>query len=181
MSNLELFRSDRCPRCEARQFFRLGDGHYTVTPLVQPTHHPGAPQAAPDLTCYVKACRNCAYVEFFSKFLIDDFEATLAAIDKFGVISRTPGGDYLVSIFREYEHRGTRAKDFTVPLSSEQWFELCLVLDDLSDSQVVRSVLHGPYLAAWKERVGPVPPDLARDLRALVSDYRSGVTQFDED
>jgi hypothetical protein len=126
---------------------------------------------APDFACYIKVCGNCAFTEWYSKFLIDDFQAAHEAVGQFGVITETPGGQYMVSIFREYVHHGSHATDFTVMLDSEQWFQLSLTLPNLSDDQVVRAVLYGPYLRAWHERIGQVPADLGRNLRALITQH----------
>lgn len=169
MSAIKYFRENSCPRCHSNQFFRLGDAHYTVTTLLEEDGAQTKP--APDLTRYVKACRSCAYVEFYSKFLIDDFEATEAALGAFGVITEAPSGDHLLSIFWEYEHRGRSARDFTIPIPSDRWFELSIALERLSDKEVVEAVLDGPYLRAWTERIGPIPPDLGKNLRALIAQY----------
>lgn len=166
MSTLDQFRNPVCPRCGQRQLLQIGDAHYVVVPLLLDEGRDT--RRAPDLTCYAKACSNCGYVELFSKMLIDRFFKVETAVEEFGEISRSPDGQYLVSIFKTYMHRGVPANDFTVPLSAGEWFELCLELDSLSDRALVDRILVGPYQKAWLERIGPIPPDLGAHLRALI-------------
>ena len=129
-------------------------------------------EAAPELECYAKVCRNCAYTDFYSAYLIDEFEDLAERAATFGEISQAPGGQRLLSIFVSYEHRGEKATNFTVPIPDHAWFALKTNLDELRDDQLVELVLPGPYKKAWVERVGPLPADFAKKVWELVRHAR---------
>jgi predicted nucleic-acid-binding Zn-ribbon protein len=167
MGTLDTFHSEECPRCgHSNSFFRLGDAHHLVMRLVRSEGDNA--EAAPDLECYVKVCRNCAFTELYSKYLVDQFESARQPVPEFGEISRAPGGQRLVSVFVEYEHKGQRATDFTVPIPDDTWFALKVGLDDLSDDALIDLAFPGAYKKAWLDRVGPFPRNFASNLRRLI-------------
>lgn len=162
MADLTIYQRETCPKCGRDTFHRLGDGLKAYMPIGEE----GSPEN--HAAFYVKVCGNCAYSEMYAQYLIDQFERRAAQAEGFGQVSRAPSGLYLISIWKNYEHEGQQAHDFTVPLSSEEWFNVQILVDSVDDERLVQLVLKEPYLKAWRDRVGDIPPDFAANLRELI-------------
>ncbi len=168
MGTLDEFQSNECPRCGLRYFYKLGDQHHIRLPITTSATMLG--QGGVD--CYVKVCKNCAYVDLYAKVLIDSFGAEQRADGSlFGRVSRA-GGRYLVSYFVKYKDPQETATDFTVPLTAEQWFALRISADRLTDDALVDMVYAPAYQRAFRERVGEFPEDFGMHLRQIIREYR---------
>lgn len=162
MATSNYFTDNKCPRCSLPTLFRLGDSHYLTFQLIS-----SEDQTLTDQQFYCKMCKNCGYSEIYSKFLIDRFQ-DLESRGGFGEVTSAPSGMVLVTIYVDYTHDGQAAHDFTIPFHPREWFDLKLVLDSLSDTDLITKVLYGPYLEAWTDRVGPFPAEFPNHLRQLL-------------
>jgi predicted nucleic-acid-binding Zn-ribbon protein len=162
MATSKYFSESNCPRCGLKTLFRLGESHYLNLQLIS-----AEDESPSDQQFYCKICKNCGYSETYSKFLIDRFQE-IENRGGFGEVTSAPSGMVLLTIFADYEYQGESVHDFTVPFHPKDWLELKITLDRIPDADLVGRVLYGPYLQAWKERVGSFPDDFATNLRQLL-------------
>jgi hypothetical protein len=168
VGTLSSFNSIRCPRCELDYLFPVGDAQSVRLPLNEL-----AIGVSRGIDCYVKACKNCGFIDFYSTVIVDSVASqTPAGETNFGKITKA-GGNYLLSIY--VPDGPGKTTDFTVPLSAERWFTLRTVIDNIKDDQLLSIVYPEPYQRAWKERVGEFPPaQLAMHVRQLITSFKDG-------
>ena len=172
MTDASIFKGNRCPRCAHDTLLRVGVTHYASMQLVEEVGD--SQRVAPELQAYVKACGNCGYMELFSKVLVDRILHEDERLKAFGSISRSTTGQYLVTIYVSYVHKGIPASDFTVPLSPDEWMQLRL-LSSISGKEdtILELLFSSAYRHAWSERVRrPLDHKLAADIARLVNSYK---------